>query len=165
MNMTRISRIAVIVLPVILTGVAAASAAPFPSPDSNTVVVEASGHVPGFTSPQLTAYLARRMREETPLPWQFSAQKPGAASAPNRVVWSFKTLRVEWKPGAHKGFPTPTNSVSYLSAEVKLYLRDIYQVTMLTQPSVSGGVDDAVVAEMVHNVARSLFVQNEPGGD
>ncbi len=151
-----------IILPVILTDVAAAAAAPSPSPDSNTVVVEASGNVPGFTSAQLTTYLARRMHEETPPPWQFSARKPGAASAPNRVVWSFKALRVEWKPGAHKGFPTPTNSVTYLSAEVKLYLKDIYQMTMITQPSVSGGSDDAAVAEMVHNVAHSLFVQNEP---
>jgi hypothetical protein len=163
MNMTRISRITVIILPVILTDVAAAAAAPSPAPDSNTVVVETSGNVPGFRSAQLTTYLARRMHEETPPPWQFSVRKPEAASAPNRVVWSFKALHVDWKPGAHKGFPTPTNSVTYLSAEVKLYLKDIYQMTMITQPSVSGGSDDAAVAEMVHNVAHSLFVQNEPG--
>jgi hypothetical protein len=36
---------------------------------------------------------------------------------------------------------------------------------MITQPSVSGGPDDAAVEDMVHNVAHSLFVQNEPGGD
>lgn len=162
MNLTRISRIAVLILPVFLTDVAAAAAAPSPSPASSTVVVEASGNVPGFTSAQLTAYLARRMHEETPPPWQFSARNSGAASAPNRVVWSFKTLHVEWKPGAHKGFPTPTNSVTYLSAEVKLYLKDLYQMTMITQPSVSGGSGDAAVADMVHDVAHSLFVQNEP---
>jgi hypothetical protein len=165
MNMTRISRITVLILAVILTDIGAAAAAPSLSPDSNTVVVEASGNAPGFTSAQLTTYLVRRMHEETPPPWQFSARKPGAASAPNRVVWSFKSLHVEWKPGAHKGFPTPTNSVTYLSAEVKLYLKDIYQITMITQPSVSGGPDDAAVEDMVHNVAHSLFVQNEPGGD
>lgn len=163
MNMIRISRITVIILPVILTDAATAAAALSPSPDSNTVVVEASGNVPGFTPAQLTTYLARRMHEETPSPWQFSARRPGGASAPNRVVWSFKALHVEWKPGAHKGFPAPTNSVTYLSAEVKLYLKDKYQMTMITQPSVSGGSDDAAVAEMVHNVAHSLFVQNEPG--
>jgi hypothetical protein len=53
MNMTRISRITVLMLPVILTDVGAAAAAPSPSPDSNTVVVEALGNVPGFASGQL----------------------------------------------------------------------------------------------------------------
>jgi hypothetical protein len=77
------------------------------------------------------------------------------------VVWSFKTLRVEWKGGSHKGFPSPTHSVSYVSAEVKLYLKDVYQMTMLAQPSVSGGWNDKALSGMVHNVAHTLFVDNK----
>ena len=137
MNVIKILRSVAIFLAAILSHVATAATLPSAA-DSKTVVVEASGVVPGFTSAQLNAYLAGRMREETPAPWQFSFRKQGAARAPNRVVWAFKSLRVAWKPGAHKGFPSPTNSVTYLSAEVKLYLKDTYQMTMITQPTISG---------------------------
>ena len=153
---------AAIILPFILTNVAAAATPPSSSLDSHTVVVEALGHVPGFTLVQLATYLALRMHEETAAPWQFSAGQPGAAPAPNRVVWSFTTLRVEWKGGSHKGFPSLTHSVSYVSAEVKFYLNDTYQMTMLAEPSVSGGPDDKVLSEMVNNVAHTLFVENKP---
>jgi hypothetical protein len=151
-----------IILPFILTNVAGAATPPSASLDSHTVVVEASGHVPGFTPTQLAAYLALRMHEEIAAPWQFSAGQPGMAPAPNRVLWSFKILRVEWKGASHKGFPSPTHSVSYVRAEVKLYLNDIYQMTMIAQPSVSGGSDDKVLAELAHNVAHALFVENTP---
>jgi len=161
MNMTKILRAMTILLAPLLSQVAAA-AATIPSVADSHAVVEASGTVPGFTSGQLNAYLARRMQEEAVAPWQFSPRKQGSAPAPNRVVWAFKSLRVDWKPGAHKGFPSPTNSVTYLSAEVKLYLKDTYQMTMITQPTVSGGSDDDVLAEMVHKVAHTLFVENEP---
>jgi hypothetical protein len=161
MNMMKILRSMAIFLAPILSHVAAAATLPSAG-DSTTVLVEASGVVPGFTSGQLNTYLAVRMREETPVPWQFSVPKQGAAPAPNRVVWAFKSLRVAWKPGAHKGFPSPTNSVTYLSAEVKLYLGDMYQMTMITQPTISGGPDDDALAEMVHNVAHALFVENNP---
>ena len=161
MNMTKILRSMAILLPAILSHVAAAATLPSAA-DSNTVAVEASGTVRGFTPGQLDAYLARRMGEETAAPWQFAARKQGAAQAPNRVVWAFKSLRVEWKSGAHKGFPSPTNSVTYLSAEIKLYSKGAYQMTMITQPTRSGGSDDVVLAEMVHDVARTLFVANEP---
>ena len=160
-NMTKILRSLAILLPPLLSHIAAAVTMPSAA-DSNTVVVEASGSVPGFTSGQLNAYLARRMREGSGPAWQFSPRRPGASPAPNRVVWAFKSLRVDWKPGGHKGFPSPTNSVTYLSAEVKLNLQDTYQMTMITQPTVSGGSDDDALAEMAHHVAHTLFLENEP---
>jgi hypothetical protein len=151
-----------IALPFILTNVAEAGTPPPSSLDSDTVIVEASGRVPGLTQAQLTAYLALKMREEITAPWQFSAGQAGTLPPPNRVVWSFKTLRVEWKGGSHRGFPSPTHSVSHVSAEVKLYLNNTYQMTMLVQPSLSGGSNDRVLSEMVHNVAHTLFVENKP---
>jgi hypothetical protein len=150
-----------ILLPFILSTVAEAATPLSSSLDAQTVVVEVSGQVPGFTHMQLVTYLALKMHEEAAAPWQFSAAQPGTAPAPNRVVWSFKTLRVEWKGGSHKGFPSPTHSVSYVSAEVKLYLKDVYQMTMLAQPSVSGGWDDKALSGMVHNVAHTLFVDHK----
>lgn len=161
MNMTKIlCRLAILLPPLLSRGATAVT--PPSAADSTTFVVEVSGSVPGFTPGQLNAYLARRMREETGAPWQFSPRKQGTALAANRVVWAFKSLRVDWKPGAHKGFPSPTNSVTYLSAEVKLYLKDTYQMTMITQPTISGGSEDDALAEMAHNVAHALFVANEP---
>ena len=148
--------ITAIILPFILTNVTEAARS-----DSQIVVVEVLGHIPGFTQTQLATYLALKMHEET-APWQFSVRQPGAAPAPNRVVWSFKTLRSEWKGGSHKGFPSPTHSVSYVSAEVKLYVNNAYQMTVLAEPSVSGGSDDKGLSEMVHNVAHTLFVENQP---
>lgn len=154
--------VATIVLTAILYQVAAAATRVAPA--SNTVVVEASGDVPGFTATELTGYLAGRLHEYAPAPWQFSAAQPGMGPAPNRVVWVFKTLRKDWKGGSHRGFPSPTNSVFYLSAEVKLYLSGTYQTTMMMQPSVSGGPDDEALARMVNDVAHTLFVENKPDG-
>ena len=74
----------------------------------------------------------------------------------------FKTLRVEWKGRPHRGFPSPAHSEAYLSAEVELYLKNAYQMTTLTQPTVGGGSDDRALSEMVHNVAHILFVENKP---
>jgi len=149
------------ILAFVLTSVAEAATPRAPSVDSDTVVVEASGTVPGFTQAQLADYLADRMQEETAAAWHFTGEKPGAAPALNRVVWSFETLRVEWKPGSHRGFPSPGNSVSRVSAEAKLYLNNDYQMTMITQPSISGGYDDKALAEIAHRVARALFVENK----
>jgi hypothetical protein len=161
MHITKTSLMTATIIPFILTNTEAATP-PSSSLNSGTVVVEASGNVPGFTETQLATYLARRMHEETADPWQFSAGKPGAAPAPNRLVWSFKTLRVEWKAGSHRGFPSPAHSVFYLSAEVKLYLKNTYQTTTLAQPTISGETDDKGLSELVHNVAHILFVENKP---
>ena len=160
-HITKTSLMTAIVILFILTNTCAATP-PSSSLDSGTVVVEASGNVPGFTETQLATYLARRMHEETADPWQFSAGKPGAAPAPNRVVWSFKTLRVEWKAGSHRGFPSPAHWAVYLSAEVKLYLKNTYQKTTLAESTISGETEDKVLSEMVHNVAHILFVENKP---
>jgi len=76
----------------------------------------------------------------------------------------------EWKGGSHKGFPSPTSSVTYLSAEVKMYLNNTYQMTMSVRPSVNGRSDDKALGEMVRNIAHGLFLENRaseltaPGG-
>jgi hypothetical protein len=162
MHITKTSLITALILPFGLTYVAAATMPASSPPDSNTLVVEASGNVPGFTQTQLATYLAQIMHEETAAPWQFSPRDTGATPAPNRLVWMFKTLRVDWSGGSHRGFPSPANSVRYLSAEVKLYLKNTYQMTMLTQPTVGGGIDHKALSEMAHNVARGLLVENKP---
>src|SRR5271169_3891738 len=133
MHMAKIFLATLIILPFILADVAVA--APSSSLGSDTIVIEVSGDdVPGFTKAQLATYLARKMQEEVAAPWHFAAGKPGEETAPNRVVWSFKTLRTVWNGGSHNGFPAPTNSVSYLRAEVKLYLKGAYQMAMDTHP-------------------------------
>jgi hypothetical protein len=126
------------------------------------VVIEVSGEVPGFTHEQLVTYLTGKMHEEITAPWHFAAGKPGEESASNRVVWSFKTLREVWKGGTHNGFPSPSNSQTYLRAEVKLYIKGAYQMTLDMHPTVSGGADDKILSVMVHHAVQTLFVENKP---
>lgn len=136
-------------------GAAGAAAA---AADTHTVAILVSGEVPGFTPPQLSAYLAQKMQEEVAAPWHFVADAPVGAA--NRVVWSFKILRKIWKGGSHEGFPSPAYSISYLRAEVKLYLNGNYQMTMDTHPSVLSGPDDKALSDMVHDAAHALFIEN-----
>lgn len=131
-----------------------------PASDSGTVVVVTSGSVPGFTSAELSAYLARRMHEQATAPWQFAAATPATQSAPNRMVWSFRNLRVVWKGATHRGFASPENSESYLSVEVKLYMKNDYQLTTVAHPSVRGGPDDKALSAMVEEVAHAMFAAN-----
>ena len=126
------------------------------------IVVEVSGNVPGFTQEQLTNYLTRKMQVDTPTSWHLIEGKSGNEQAPNRVVWSFKTLKEVWKGGTHSGFPSPDYSVTYLRAEVKLYLSGVYQMTMDAHPSVGSGTDDEALSEMVHNISHALFIENKP---
>ena len=58
------------------------------------------------------------------------------------------------------GSPGQTTSITYLKAEVKLYLKGSYQMTMDSHPSVSNGADDKVLSEMVRNVTHVMFVEN-----
>ena len=140
----------------------AAAATPSASPESSTIVVEVSGTVPGYTQAQLAGYLARRMQEEIAAPWHFVASQPAGQTAPNRAVWSFKTLRKVWKGGSHSGFPSPVNLETYLRAEVKLYLNGNYQMTMDTHPSVGDEPDNKALSGMVHDAAHALFIENRP---
>ena len=146
------------VFSLLVSGVAEA-ATPDPVHD---VVIVVSGDVPGFTHSQLVSFLARKMNEEVSAPWHFVAGIPAQELAPNRVIWSFKKLLVVWKGGSHSGFQSPNNSETNLRAEVKLFVKDIYQMTFDTHPSVRGGIDDKVLSEMVHNVSHALFVENKP---
>jgi hypothetical protein len=124
-----------------------------------------SGQVPGFSQEQLTGFLVEKMQQESPPPWHFVAGKAGAKTAgqnigewaPNRVVWQFKTLRKVWGGSAHNGFPAPSHAVTYLRAEAKLYLKDDYQMTVDTHPSVGGADSREALSDIVHDVARALF--------
>ena len=98
-HITKTSLMTAIVILFILTNTCAATP-PSSSLDSGTVVVEASGNVPGFTETQLATYLARRMHEETADPWQFSAGKPGRHLHP--IGWYGHS-----KPSASNGRPGP----------------------------------------------------------
>lgn len=129
------------------------------SPQSTPIVVEVQGDVPGFTHAQLLAFLARKTEEAAGAPWRFAVGQDGA-TAPNRIVWSFKTLRTLWKGGSHSGFPSPSYSETYLHAEVKFYLADAYQMTMIAQSSVYGG--DKALSKMVQTVSHAMFVENKP---
>jgi hypothetical protein len=160
MKFSTASFLAAIVLSYTFTNFAEAALPRSPSLDSKAVTVEAKGHVPGFAEVDLPAYIVRQMHEEVPGPWQFSVGSSGAAPAPNRVLWSFKILHTEWKGASHRGFTSPPNSASYLSAEVELYLHNSYQMTMIVQPSIIGGPDDRVLSEAVRNVAHVLFIEN-----
>ena len=162
MHITKIFLITAIILSLILPGIAEAATPPSSSLDSNTIAIEVSGNVPGFTQAQLASYLARKMQDENAVSWHFAAERQGEEPTPNRLVWSFKTLRTVWKGGSHKGFSSPTYVETYLRTEVKLYLKGAYQMTMDTHPSVSSGPDDKALSEMVHNVSHALFVQNKP---
>jgi hypothetical protein len=130
--------------------------------ESETFAIEVSGQVPGFTQAQLSAYLTRKLQEENLAPWRFVEGVSGSENFPNRVVWLFKSLRKETKSRGFMGSPGQTSSITYIKAEVKLYIKGAYQMTMDTHPSVSDGVDDKELSDMVHNAAHVLFVENKP---
>jgi hypothetical protein len=146
----------------ILPNFASADASASEGQESETVAIEVSGQVPGFTQTQLSAYLARKLQEENLLPWRFAEGVSGSENFPNRVVWLFKTLRKVTKSRGFMGAPGQTNSITYIKAEVKLYIKGAYQMTMDTHPSVSYGDDDKVLSDMVHNAAHVLFIENKP---
>lgn len=129
-------------------------------PEKITISVETSGTVPGFSKAQLNDYLAKHMQEPDVVSWRFIAS--GKADAPNRVVWKFKTLNMVWKGGSHRGFPSQDHMVSYLKAEVKLFLNGEYQMTMDMHPSVLSGDEDQSLSEMAKRVTKILFDGNQP---
>ncbi len=125
-------------------------------PHASDVTVEVNGAVPEFADPQqVAAFLADKMAGAAPS-WHFVAPEPGAAPPKNRVVWQFKTLKIKWGGGAHNGFPQPVASRSYLNAEVRLYLNDQYQLTMLSQSTLISGHNGADLAAMAAKVTQSL---------
>ena len=67
-----------------------------------------------------------------------------------------------WRGGLHHGFPTDNGKVTYLTAEVRLYLNNAYQMTFSTHPTVSNELDDRELVKMVHDVTYALFVINKP---
>ncbi len=129
------------------------------SPDKNasdTIYVEVSGNVPGFTQADLAKYLASRMQQSEGASWHFL---PGNRNAsPNRVSWTFKTLKVVWKGGSHKGFPSPSHSLSYLKAEAKLYLNGEYQMTIDAHPSALNGDESRSISSMASQAAHAFFL-------
>ncbi len=146
--------------PLIFFYIGAIAAAPAYAADN--ISIETSGKVPGFTHEQLTSYLARKLQEISPAPWHFTAGAEGAAPAPDGISWIFKTRHMVWKGGSHKGFPAQSHSATYLSTEVKYYLGDAYQLTLITQPTLDPGSEDEILTQMVHRVSDALFVENQP---
>jgi hypothetical protein len=136
--------------------VLAAPAAHAQDKSNPLLVVVATGKVSGFADARdLTRYLADQMNAAGTT-WHFAAPSAVAETLPqDRVEWKFKTLKVVWGGGAHKGFPQPVVTRSYLSAEVRLYLHNQYQTTMLAQPTVVSG-DRSELAEMVAKVTHLL---------
>ncbi|WP_283744767.1 hypothetical protein [Sideroxydans sp. CL21] len=160
--MAKIILATAIILSFIRFAVAEESTPSSTSLDFNTIVIEVLGEVPGLTQEQLVSYLIKKMQAATDTHWHSVAVKPGEADSPNRVVWTFKTLRkVVWKGGSHKGFQSPAHSETYLRAEAKLYFMGVYQMTMDTHPSVSSD-DYQFLSEMAHNAAHAMFVENKP---
>ncbi len=145
-----------------LTGTASADSLVSRTDEAASFAIEVTGEVPGFTHAELSSYLARKMREEIPQHWHFVEGISGSENYPNRVVWSFKSIRKVTKSRGFMGSPGQTNSITYLKAEVKLYVKGAYQMTMDTHPSVSNGIDDKILSELVRNVAHVLFVENKP---
>ena len=92
----------------------AARPAADPGASPTSVVVEASGMVPGFTPKNLVTYLADRMQKTAPAPWHFIAAQPGAGQARNRVVWAFKAVRMVWPGSNFKDLPPAIHSAIYL---------------------------------------------------
>jgi len=157
----RIARL-ILTLTIVFSILMADEAGAVTSIATQDIVVEVSGNVPGFTQEQLTNYLTRKMQVDIPTFWHFVEGKPGNERAANRVVWSFKTLKEVWKGGTHSGFPSPDYSVTYLRAEVKLYLSGVYQMTLDAHPSVGGGAEDEALSEMVHYISHALFIESKP---
>ncbi len=151
-----------IALSFISTNIAKASGLQPSSVDSKTIAIEVSGGISGYTNTQLTAYLTREMQKTAKSPWHFIAGEPGSLY-PNRIQWSFKTLHTVWKGASHMGLGTPAFSESYLQSEAKLYLRDEYQITMVTHPTSDNKKIEQAISEMVGNVNYAFFIENKPG--
>lgn len=130
------------------------------SSEAKTVVVEARGNLPGMTHAELVEYLARKTQDATGAPWHFDGAKDGAPSAPNRMVWSFKVLRKTWGIHGPDAKPSWPHSEAYVSAEVKLYLGDAYQMSVLTEETIYRRADEAALSTMVKTVSHALFVEN-----
>ena len=124
------------------------------------VHVVVTGSVPGYTTSQLTQYLVVAMRKSVPQPWVMTADPTIIAG--NRVDWRFKTLRTIWKGGSHSGFPSQDNVVTYISAEVRTYIKGEYQMTLALHPSILSQNEDQALADMAREASRILFVQNAP---
>ena len=75
------------------TGISRADPLTTETTESETFAIEVSGQVPGFNQAQLSAYLTRKMQDETSPRWHFVEGVTGSENFPNRVVWLFKPLR------------------------------------------------------------------------
>lgn len=129
-------------------------------PDTHSVVIEARGKLPGLKHDELVDYLARKTQEATGAPWHFTGGKDGTPSAPNRIVWSFKVLRRTWGIGGHGAHLPVPYSETYIGAEVKFYLDDAYQMSLLTEETIYHRSDDEALSKMVGTVSRALFAEN-----
>jgi hypothetical protein len=140
---------------------AAALAASLAGAQTSTsdVVVEVTGDVPGFASPdELARFLAAKMTGASPS-WHFVTTAASASKPVDRVEWTLKIVKVVWPGGTSRGVRLATVSRTYVKAEVRLYLHDRYQMTMSSQSGADGGPTE--LAEMAANVTRSLLASAE----
>jgi hypothetical protein len=126
---------------------------------ASNVVVEVTGDVPGFASPdELARFLADKMTGASPS-WRFVTAAASPSKPVDRVEWTLTTVKVVWPGGTSRGVRLATVSRTYVKAEVRLYLHDRYQMTMSSQSGAEGG--PAELAEMAANVTRSLIASAE----
>jgi len=124
--------------------------------------VYAEGSLPGIGAAKLPSALTDAMRALGLTDWRFVAGTPGAAMAPDRVVWRVRDL-----PYAGSSLLRIGRLVSrqedrfghyrYVSVELKLYLGGAYQATSFATGEIQGGPDDPKLAALVRELAIPLL--------
>lgn len=140
------------------------SAEPQQSPlrDERAVFIETSGSVPGYSNAQLNNVLAKKLNAVAGKPWHFFATAESSSlPAPNRIIWSFKTLKHVWPGGSHSGFPSPTFIQTYVSAEAKLYLDGAYQMTVASEPTFSSSNKEEGLEKIADTLSKALLNLND----
>jgi hypothetical protein len=132
----------------------AASAAPL------TLMVEASGALPGFRSADLPRYLALQMGEARFPDWRFEPAS-GDTPAPNRVEWRFR-LNPYAGGGVRSMVRAPMIERNFavhrpIRIETRLYLNGEYQTLVSGQATIQAGPDDRELAAAVTSLTQGLL--------
>ena len=137
--------------------------APVPSAaaaTSITLEVEATGGLPGFHSGELRRYLALHMAGSRLDGWRFEPAVDDA-SAPSRVIWTFK--RNPYAGGEVRSFGRPQMAERRfgvhrpITIEARLYLNGEYQTLVEGQAIIQGGPEDRDLAAAVASLTQSLL--------
>jgi hypothetical protein len=125
-----------------------------------TLIVEASGTLPGFRSADLARYLALQMGEAQLPEWRFEPAA-GDRSAPNRVEWRF-TLNPYAGGGVRSMVRAPLIEGNFavrrpITIETRLYLNGEYQTLVSGQATIQAGADDRELAAAVTSLTQRLL--------